>query len=492
MKCHHEVLLFSSACSVFRASALPTLIERQDTLWQGHDPTNFLNTAGAVFSGIGGTLLNFMNSPSKLLDKATSSASSGGEDNDPKNQGHGSIVGPTSITAVKECNAVVDESCDLPLRMVIFPLSSCDAERNKAVTSKLKEVVGKNNVLTSKAFNCPGTKPGVMLWVAKKMTKAQMETILKDGDVASILPDGPLKADSGNTDDLKVALVDPTQANSDQANFDQNSEDQQQPSEGSQNQGSFRQSNLDGSVASADINLGSVDQGNLQFNPENPAEGIFGQNDPGQGNFDQWKTEQDNAKLSRNKRSSIKKRASVVVQHPAETELAFVSTPPQTAPSDYAYFDNAGKGVTIYLIADGLQPLNNELSGRVKDKWIYTLGVPQTQLDPQGSGTCVGSIIVGKEHGVAKEAKLAVVKIDSRNWSTYFDAFGTIIGKLQKKVKEGGKVAGYTIVATSTGWHCKLIRLNFMYAHVLTISVCSLQQKTSWIYPLVQASNSKN
>lgn len=462
MKCLHEVLIFSSACSVFRASALPTLIERQDTLWQGTDPSNFLNTASAVVTGIGGTLLNFMNPPSGLLDKATSSASLG-EDNRPEDQRQGPVGGPNSISAVKECDAVVDASCDQPLRMVIFPRSSCDAEKNKVVTSKLKEMVGSKNVLTSKAFSCPGTKPGVMLWVAKKMTKAQMQSLLRDGDVASILPDGPLKADAGNTDELKVALVDPTQGNPDQGNFDQNNEDQQQSSEGSQDQGSLDQSNLDGNVASADINSGSFnqgnsDQGNLQFNPENPVEGISAQNDLGQGTFDQWKIEQDNAKLSRKKRSSIKKRASVVVQHPAETELAFVSTPPQTSPSDYAYFDNAGKGVTVYLIADGLQPLNNELAGRVKDKWIYTLGVPQTQLDPQGSGTCVGSIIVGKEHGVAKEAKLVVVKIDSRNWSTYFDAFGTIIGKLRKKVKEGEKVAGYTIVATSTGWHCKFIR----------------------------------
>lgn len=459
MKRLHEVLIFSSACSVFRASALPTLIERQDGLWHGTDPSNLLNTASAVVTGLGGTLLNLINSPSGLLDGATSSATSSaslGDGKGPEDQGQGPVGVPNSISALKECDAIVDESCDRPLRMVIFPLSSCDTERNKAVTSKLKELVGSKNLLTSKASNCPGTKPGVMLWVAKKMTKAQMQSLLKGGDVASILPDGPLKADAGNTDDLKVALVDP--GHLDQGNFDQNSEDQQQPSEVSQDHGSLDQSNLDGSVASSDINAGSFDQGNLQFNPENPVDGISAQNDLGPGTFDQWKPEQDNAKISRKKRSTIQKRASVIVQHPAEIQLAFASTPPQTPPSDYAYFDNAGKGVTVYLIADGLQPLNNELAGRVKDKWIYTLGVPQTQNDPQGSGTCVGSIIVGKEHGVAKEAKLVVVKIDSRNWSTYFDAFGIIIGKLRKKLKEGEKVAGYTIVATSTGWHCKFIR----------------------------------
>lgn len=467
MKYIHEVLIFSSACSVFRASALPTLIERQDTFWQGTNPSNILDSAGAVVAGIGGTLLNFMNPPSQLLDMATSSTSLG-EDNKPEDQWQGPVGGTLPISAVKECVPGADSSCDQPLRMVIFPLSSCDAEKNKVVTSKLKELVGSKNVLTSKAFNCPGTKPGVMLWVAKKMTKAQMQSLLKGGDVASILPDGPLKADAGNTDDMKVALVDPTQGNLDQenldqGNLDQNSEDQQQSSEGGHDPGNLNQSNLDGSVASADINSGSFahgnsDQGNLQVNPENSVDGISAQNDLGQGTLDQWKFEQDNAKVSRKKRSSIKKRASVVVQRPAEIELAFVSTPPQTPPSDYAYFDNAGKGVTVYLIADGLQPLNNELTGRVKDKWIYTLGVPQTQLDPQGSGTCVGSIIVGKDHGVAKEAKLVVVKIDSRNWSTYFDAFGTIIGKLRKKVNQGEKVAGYTIIATSTGWHCKFIR----------------------------------
>lgn len=455
MKCLHEVLILSSACCVFRASALPTLIERQDTLWQGTDPSNFLSTASAVVTGIGGTLLNFMAQP--IGHKATSSASLD-EGNNPEDQGQGPVGGVIPISAVKECVPAVDSSCDQPLRMVIFPLSSCDAEKNKAVTSKLKELIGSKNVLTSKASNCPGTKPGVMLWVAKKMTKVQMQSLLKDGDVASILPDGPLKADAGNTDELKLALVDPTQGN-----LDQNSADQQQSSEGSQDAGSLNQSNLDGSVASVNINSGSFDQGNsdqgnLQVGPENPVEGISAQNDLGQGTVDQWKMGQDNAKPSRKKRSSIKKRTSVVVQRLAEIELAFVSTPPQTPPSDYVYFDNAGKGVTVYLIADGLQPLNNELDGRVKDKWIYTLGVPQTQLDPQGSGTCVGSIIVGKEHGVAKEAKLVVVKIDSRNWSTYFDAFGTIIGKLRKKVKDGEKVAGYTIVATSNGWRRKFIR----------------------------------
>lgn len=457
MKCLHEVLIFSSACSVFRAFALPTLIERQDNIWHVASPSSdFLTTAGATLTGIGGTLMNFINPTSPVVEKPTSSTSFG-EGSDPDNQSQDPIGGPLPISAVKECDPGADSSCDSPLRMVIFPLSSCDAEKNTAITSKLKAMVGSKNVLTSKNSNCPGTKPGVMLWVATKMTRVQMGTLLKDGDVASILPDGPLKADAGNSDGTKVALVDSTQANPDQGSLGQTSLDQQPSAEGNHDPGNLDQSNLHDSVGPADLNLGSFDQGNPNQG-ELPIEGTSAQNDLGQGALDQWKIEQDNAKLSRKKRSDIKKRASVVVQRPAGTELAFVSTPPGTPPSDYAYFDNPGKGVTVYLIADGLQPLNNELTGRVKDKWIYTVGVPQTQLDPQGSGTCFGSIIVGKNHGVAKEAKLVVVKIDSRNWSTYFDAFGTIIGKLRKKVKEGDKVAGYTIVATSTGWHCKFIR----------------------------------
>lgn len=456
MKCLHEVLIISSACSVFRASALPTLIARQDTTWQAVDvPSNFWTTAGAALTRIGGTVMNFVNSPTPLSDKATTSTSfDGGKD--PENETPSPGEGSMPISALKECNARLDSSCDNTLRMVIFPLSSCDADKNTAVTSKLKSMVGSKNVLTSKNSNCPGTKPGVMLWVAKQMTKEQMNTLIQDGDVASISPDGPLKAEASSQ--MKVALVDSNQVNPDQGNLDQNSLDQQQSSQENQDPGSLDQSNLHGSIAPADSNSGSFEQGNLLVNPENPVQGISAQNDLGQGTFDQWQIEQDNSKLSRKKRSNIKKRASVIVQRPAGTELAFVSTAPRTPPSDYAYFDNAGKGVTVYLIADGLQPLNNELTGRVKDKWIYTVGVPQIQLDPQGSGTCVGSIIVGKEHGVAKEAKLVVVKIDSRNWSTYFDAFGTIIGKLRKKIREREKVAGYTIVATSSGWHRKFIR----------------------------------
>lgn len=455
MKCLHEGLLFSSACSVFGASALPTLIGRQDTIWHGASPSDFLTSASAAITGLGGTLVNFVNQPSSTLDKTTSSTSLG-EGKDPEDQPQGPNGGPVPISAVKDCSPSDDSSCDSTFRMVIFPLSSCDTKKNEAVTSILKEMVGSKNVLTSKNSNC-GSKPGVMLWVAKKMSKDQMETLLKDGDVASILPDGPLKANAGNSDDMKVALLDPTQVNPDQGNLDQTSLDQQQSTEGNQDPGNVDQSNLHSSVGPTDFNSGSFDQGSSDSG-ENSIKGISTQNDLGQGALDQWKIEQDNAKPARKKRSNIKKRASIVVQRPAGTELAFVSTPPETLPSDYAYFDNAGKGITVYLIADGLQPLNNELTGRVKDKWIYTVGVPQTQLDPQGSGTCVGSIIVGKEHGVAKEAKLVVVKIDSGNWSTYFDAFGTIIGKLRKKVKEGEKVAGYTIVATSSGWHCKFIR----------------------------------
>lgn len=457
MKCLHEGLIFSSACSVFGTSALPTLIGRQDTIWHGTNPSDFLTSASAAITGFGGALMNFVSSPSSVLDKSTSVldkstlGTSFDEGNDPENQSQGPTGGPLPLSAVKECSPSDDTSCDSTFRMVIFPLSSCNTQKNEAVTSQLKAMIGPKNVLTSKSSNC-GSKPGVMLWVAKKMTKDQMDTLLKNGDVASILPDGPLKADAGNSDEMKVALVDPTQVNPDQGNLDQ-TDLQQQSTEGNQDPD---QSNLHSSVGPADFNSGNFEQGNSDQG-ENPIKKPSTQNDLGQGTLDQWKIEQDNAKLSRKKRSNLKKRASIVVQQPAGTELAFVSTPPGSLPSDYAYFDNAGKGITVYLIADGLQPLNNELTGRVKDKWIYTVGVPETQLDPQGSGTCVGSIIVGKEHGVAKEAKLVVVKIDSGNWSTYFDAFGTIIGKLRKKVKEGEKVAGHTIVATSRGWRCKFI-----------------------------------
>lgn len=452
MKCLHEGLIFSSACSVLGASALPTLIGRQDSIWHGNSPSDFLTSAGAAIAGFGGTLMNFVNQPSQVLDQSKSS-SSFSEGNDPENQSQGPNGGPLPIPAVKECSSNDDSSCASRLRMVIFPLSSCDTKKNEAVTSKLKAMVGSKNVLTSKNSNC-GSKSGVMLWVAKKMSKNQMETLLRDGDVATIMPDGPLKANAGTSDEMKVALVDPAQVNPDQGNLDQTGLNQQQSTEGNQDLGSVDQSS---SIGPADFNSGSFDQGNSDQG-ENSINGISTQNDLGQGTLDQGKIEQDITKLRLKKRSNLKKRASIVVQRPAGTELAFVSTPPETLPSDYAYFDNAGKGITVYLIADGLQPLNNELTGRVKDKWIYTVGVPQTQLDPQGSGTCVGSIIVGKEHGVAKQAKLVVVKIDSGNWSTYFDAFGTIIGKLRKKVREGEKVAGYTIVATSSGWHCKFIR----------------------------------
>lgn len=92
----------------------------------------------------------------------------------------------------------------------------------------------------------------------------------------------------------------------------------------------------------------------------------------------------------------------------------------------YVYPDNAGNGVTVYVIDTGLRDSHQEFTGRVSPGRNFAgtggLGLPLLGLlggdgDPEdtsdcnGHGTHVSSTAVGTEYGVAKDASVAPVRV---------------------------------------------------------------------------------
>lgn len=129
---------------------------------------------------------------------------------------------------------------------------------------------------------------------------------------------------------------------------------------------------------------------------------------------------------ARRKRSVavLKKRevVEVVGQVTNDDSLRFLSTAPGKSYSKkYSYFSESGRGVVVYMIDTGLRR-SREFDG-CSIRWLYAVGAKQSEDDepiPNSSkeptaalyqdGTCVGSKILGRSKGVAKNVRLVVVK----------------------------------------------------------------------------------
>ncbi|MDX1756172.1 MAG: S8 family peptidase [Marinobacter sp.] len=92
--------------------------------------------------------------------------------------------------------------------------------------------------------------------------------------------------------------------------------------------------------------------------------------------------------------------------------------------NQYSYPDSAGDGVTVYVIDTGLRASHEDFTGRVAEGRNFVSGVsllglggllfsadPGDTSDCNGHGTHVSSTAVGTEYGIAKQARVAPVRV---------------------------------------------------------------------------------
>lgn len=118
-----------------------------------------------------------------------------------------------------------------------------------------------------------------------------------------------------------------------------------------------------------------------------------------------------------------KKRAlQLFKQESVDQSLSFLSTPPakpnpwnHQEGGRYAYLENAGGGVQVYVIESGFHPAGSEYDGRNIDI-LPAFDVSSDfednpdESNPDHYASCTFSKIAGKRFGVAKAAKMTLVK----------------------------------------------------------------------------------
>lgn len=81
----------------------------------------------------------------------------------------------------------------------------------------------------------------------------------------------------------------------------------------------------------------------------------------------------------------------------------------------YLFDDDAGKGVTAYVVDTGINVKHEQFEGRAR--WGATMPVNDEDEDGNGHGTHCAGTIASKDYGVAKNADLVAVKVLRSNGS---------------------------------------------------------------------------
>lgn len=161
----------------------------------------------------------------------------------------------------------------------------------------------------------------------------------------------------------------------------------------------------------------------------------------------------------------LKKRAQVKVveQFTNDDSLRSLSTAPGKPYSKkYSFFSGSGEGIVVYMIDTGLS-LSREFKGSLI-RWLYAIGAERSENDepiPSSSreptvalyqdGTCVGSKILGRSSGVAKNVELVVVKTRPHLVS-FANAVVLIINDIRETMGPGSTAKGRVVVNIRGGY----------------------------------------
>lgn len=172
-------------------------------------------------------------------------------------------------------------------------------------------------------------------------------------------------------------------------------------------------------------------------------------------------------RLSHETKSS--KRDDISIQRDAKPDLTYISNPEGSNKDqpDYYHLTNAGEGITIYLIEQGVEEVPEFTTNSVIQRWLFAEDAKRTNSDDSisGHGTCVGSKISGLRYGPIKRGTIVNVKMSSKSYydahlkrrkeyvpfTSLVDAMQQVLNDLQDRTDRGDEVRGFTVVNMSYG-----------------------------------------
>ncbi|ORZ36901.1 peptidase S8/S53 domain-containing protein [Catenaria anguillulae PL171] len=97
------------------------------------------------------------------------------------------------------------------------------------------------------------------------------------------------------------------------------------------------------------------------------------------------------------------------------SRISHRTKPVGAAYKEYPFPDNAGEGVSVYVIDTGINIKHVDFEGRAR--WGATIPENDEDVDGNGHGTHCAGTISGRKYGVAKKANAVAVKVLSSNGS---------------------------------------------------------------------------
>lgn len=180
------------------------------------------------------------------------------------------------------------------------------------------------------------------------------------------------------------------------------------------------------------------------------------------------------------KKRVIEQRAlvNVIRQDNADESLSFLSSAPsKRTTSRYFYFEEAGTGIRIYIVNEGLNTETSELADR-SIIWLYAMDVSREHTDAEHpdygqKATCGVTKVAGRIYGVAKNSDLTIAKT-GHNGASFLDSLGNIIRDIRSTL---GSMKGKCVIHLTEGFEESECGLEFVaYLHMNLNSLVNVYQ----------------